>query len=145
MCLHLGHSTGADHIHQLLGQDDNRFHLHGFSLAGQAAQEEGREEEQQNGEMTVYEVTVIEFEDLRFVLVKCPHCAAQVRMDLAEEFKTDQDRGTFMFRKCPSCRKDLDSAVQPAINDLHAAYQRLKGIGSLIGFAVEGKGTKKGG
>jgi ribosomal protein S27E len=86
--------------------------------------------------MTLRQVTVVEFADLRFIRVTCQHCQTQARLDLSA--KLGGDRGAFMFLACPACRKPFDSAVQPAVNQFYEAYQRLAGAEKAVSFEVEG-------
>jgi ribosomal protein S27E len=88
-------------------------------------------------EVTVHKELVFSIADLRYVSITCPHCRTQVILDMQEKSAFAEKHGFFAPLKCPGCKADYDSAIQPAVDDLQHAWQSLLKLGDRIGFRGE--------
>jgi hypothetical protein len=77
---------------------------------------------------------VFSLTDLRYVTVSCEHCKTRVILDLKEKPQIYGERGIFLPKECPGCRKNYDSALKPGLESLQKAYDDLTPIEKRIAF-----------
>lgn len=69
--------------------------------------------------MSTYEELVLDFKELRFLAIRCPHCETEVVLDVASKRAS-------IPTACPSCREGgFDPTFQASLDTYREAYRQL--------------------
>lgn len=74
---------------------------------------------------------VLDFSELRYISVFCPHCKSVVTIDITVE--TNKGRLT----RCGRCDAETDKLLAQGIEDYREAYRKLSQFASIVQVRVE--------
>ena len=74
---------------------------------------------------------VLDFSELRYVSVSCPHCKSVMTLDITIE--TTKGR----LARCGRCDAETDKLLAQGIEDYREAYRKLSQFASVVQVRVE--------